>query len=125
MKTATIVLLVLLSSMAAGCGAVRQAEMEAANAPTANVAGTWTGFAGTGGVSVPVTLTLAQTNTAVTGNIDVGGRPDFSGPVKGSVQGELVRLALPTTTLGELRAKQDTITGEPFGGLPLTLRRSK
>jgi len=55
----------------------------------------------------------------------VGGRPDFSGPVKGSVQGELVRLALPTRTLGELRAKQDTIIGEPFGGIPLSLRRSK
>ncbi len=125
MKTPTIVLLVLLSSVVAGCGAARQAEMEAANAPTANVAGTWTGFAGTGGVSVPVTLTLAQTGTAVTGNIDVGGRPDFSGAVKGSVQGELVKLALPTTTLGELRARQDTMTGEPFGGLPLTLRRSR
>jgi hypothetical protein len=125
MKASTIVLLVLLSSIAAGCGAARQAEMEAANAPTANVAGTWTGFAGTGGVSVPVTLTLGQTGTTVMGDINVGGRPDFSGSVKGSVQGELVRLALPTTTLGELRAKQDTITGEPFGGLPLTLRRSR
>jgi hypothetical protein len=74
----------VLSFISVGCGAARQAETEAANAPTANVAGTWTGFAGTGGVSVPVTLTLAQTGTAVTGNINVGGRPDFSGPVKGT-----------------------------------------
>jgi len=125
MQTPIIVLLVLLSSVVAGCGAARLAAMEAANALTANVSGTWRGFAGTGGVSVPVTLTLAQTGTAVSGNIDVGGRPDFSGSVKGSVQGELVKLALPTTTLGELRAKQDTMTGEPFGGLPLTLRRSR
>jgi hypothetical protein len=123
MKAPMIVLSVLLSCVVAGCGSARQAQTEMANAPTANVAGTWTGFAGTGGVSVPVTLTLAQTDTAVTGNINVGGRPDFSGPVKGSVQGELLRLALPTTTLGQLRAQQDTITGVPFGGLPLTLRR--
>jgi hypothetical protein len=47
--------------------------MAAANAPTANIAGTWTGSAGTGGVFAPVTMTLAQTGTNVSGTIDVGG----------------------------------------------------
>ena len=122
MKAPMIVLSVLLSCVVAGCGA-KQAQMEALNAPTANVAGTWTGFAGTGGTSAPVTLTLDQNDTAVTGNINVGGRPDFSGQVRGSVQGELLRLALPMTTLGQLQVRQDTITGVPFGGLPVTLRR--
>jgi len=122
MKAPMIVLSVLLSCVVAGCGA-KQAQMEALNAPTANVAGTWTGFAGTGGTSAPVTLTLDQNDTAVTGNISVGGRPDFSGQVRGSVQGELLRLALPMTTLGQLQVRQDTITGVPFGGLPVTLRR--
>ena len=122
MKTPTIVLLALFSVVAAGCAA-RQAEMAAASAPTANVAGVWTGSGGTGGVFVPVTLTLTQNDTAVKGTISVGGRPDYSGDVTGSVQGELLRLALPTTTLAELRVKQDTIAGEPFGGLPLNLRR--
>jgi len=74
---------------------------------------------------VPVTLTLTQNGTAVNGTISVGGRPDYSGDVTGSVQGELLKLALQTTTLAELRVKQDTITGEPFPGLPLNLRRSK
>ena len=122
MKAPMIVLSALLSCVVAGCGA-RQAQMEALNAPTANVAGTWTGFAGTGRTSVPVTLTLDQADTAVTGNINVGGRPDFSGQVRGSVQGELLRLSLPMTTLGQLQVRQDTITGVPFGGLPVTLRR--
>ena len=47
---------------------------------------------------MPVTLTLAQTGTWVTGNMEVGGRPDFSGAVKGVVQGELVKLSLSTPT---------------------------
>src|SRR5882724_10837932 len=52
-------------------------------------------------------------------------RQDYSGDVTGSVQGELLKLALQETTLAELRVKQDTITGEPFPGLPMNLRRSR
>jgi len=122
--TPTIVLLALLSVLAAGCAAWR-AEKAEESAPTANLAGTWTGSAGTGGAFVPVSLTLTQSGTAVKGTIDVGGRPDYSGDVTGSVQGELLKLALQETTLAELRVKQDTITGEPFPGLPLNLRRSR
>jgi len=124
LKTPTIVLLALLSVVAAGCAA-RRAQIAEESAPTANLAGEWTGSAGTGGQFVPVTLTLTQSGTAVKGTIDVAGRPDYSGDVTGSVQGELLKLALQETTLAELRVKQDTITGEPFPGLPLNLRRSR
>ena len=124
-RTSIVVLLALLSVVTAGCGAARQAEMAAANAPTADVAGVWTGSAGTGGMSVPVTMTLNQNGSSVAGNISVGGRPDLSGGVKGSVQGELLELALERVTLGELTVKQDTITGEVSGGLPVNLQRSK
>jgi len=124
-RTSIVVLLALLSVVTAGCGAARQAEMAAANAPTADVAGVWTGSAGTGGMSVPVTMTLNQNGSSVAGNISVGGRPDLSGGVKGSVQGELLDLALERVTLGELMVKQDTITGEVSGGLPVNLQRSK
>jgi len=117
--------LVLLAVVTAGCGAAREAQQAAATAPTANVAGTWTGYAGTGGVSVPVTMTLAQTGTDVSGTMNVGGRPDLSGPVKGTLKGELLYLSLTTTTLGQLIAKQGTITGEVVGGLPVTLRKSQ
>ncbi len=124
MKTVTIGLLAFLAVVAAGCG-LRQAEMAAANAPTANVAGTWTGSAGTGGVFIPVTLMLTQSGTDVGGSASVGGRPDLSGTIKGTVQGELVKLSLPTVTLGELQAKGGTMSGEVSGGLPVTLRRSQ
>ena len=60
MKRPTIVLLALLSVLAAGCAAWR-AEKAEESAPTANLAGTWTGSAGTGGVFVPVSLTLNST----------------------------------------------------------------
>ena len=124
MKTVTVLFLALFSVVAAGCAAIRQEAMAEANAPTANVAGVWSGSAGTGGDFVPVNVTLAQTGTKVTGTISIGGRPDLSGPINGSVQGELLKLSLATVTLGELRARQDTITGEVSAGLPVTLRRS-
>ena len=123
MKMFSIAALVLLAAVTAGCGAAREAQQAAANAPTANVAGTWTGYAGTGGVSAPITLTLTQSGTDLSGNITVGGRMDLSGPVKGTVQGEIVKLSLPTVTLGQMIAKGGTMTGEVSGGLPATLRR--
>jgi hypothetical protein len=123
MKMLSIAVLVLLAAVSAGCGAAREAQQAAANAPTANVAGTWTGSAGTGGVSAPVTLVLTQTGTNLAGNITVGGRMDLSGPVTGTVQGEIVKLSLSTVTLGQMIAKGGTMSGEVSGGLPATLRR--
>jgi hypothetical protein len=125
MKTIAIALLIVLAAGAAGCGAAREAQQAAASAPTANVAGTWSGSAGTGGVFVPVTMTLTQTGTTVGGNMNIGGRPDLSGPVKGTVQGELLNLSLPTVTLGQMMVKQGVITGEVSGGLPITLRKAQ
>jgi hypothetical protein len=125
MKMLSIAVLVLLAAVSAGCGAAREAQQAAANAPTANVAGTWTGSAGTGGVSAPVTLVLTQTGTNLAGNITVGGRMDLSGPVTGTVQGEIVKLSLSTVTLGQMIAKGGTMSGEVSGGLPATLRRAQ
>jgi hypothetical protein len=126
MKTLAIGLLALLTIVAAGCGTAREQQMAAENAPTANVAGTWTGSAGTGGVFAPVSLTLAQSGTDLSGNITVGGRPDLNGPVKGMVKGETVNLTLPTVKLGQLLVKQqNTMQGEVVGGLPVTLRRGQ
>src|SRR5437870_12368323 len=113
MKIVAIGLLALLAAGSAGCGAAREAQQAAANAPTANVAGTWTGSAGTGGVFMPVTMTLAQTGTSVSGTISVGGRTDLSGPIKGSVPGELLNLTLPAVRPGEKMVKpQNTANGD-------------
>jgi len=126
MKTLAIALLALLAATSAGCGAAREAQQAAANAPTANIAGTWSGSGGTGGVFTPITMTLAQTGTDVSGNINVGGRPDLSGPIRGTVQGELVNLSLVTVKLGQMMVKQqNTMIGEVVGGLPVTLRRAQ
>jgi hypothetical protein len=125
MKILAIGLLALLAAAAAGCGKAREAQLAAESAPTANVAGTWTGSAGTGGVSAPVTLTLAQNGTDVSGNIAVGGRTDLSGPVKGTVKGEVLNLSLATVKLGQMFARQGTISGEVSGGLPVNLRRAQ
>jgi len=99
--------------------------MAAESAPTANVAGTWTGSAGTGGVFVPVTMNLTQNGTNVGGNVNVGGRPDLSGSVKGTVKGEVLNLSLESVKLGQMLARQGTISGEISGGLPMTLRRAQ
>jgi len=125
MRMLAIGLLALLSVVSAGCGKAREAQMAAESAPTANVAGTWTGSAGTGGVFAPVTLVLAQSGTDVNGNISVGGRTDLSGPVKGTVKGEVLNLSLATVKLGQMFARQGTISGEISGGLPMTLRRAQ
>ena len=37
-----------------------------------------------------VTLVLQQTGSKVTGSITVGGRPDISGPITGTVNGNAV-----------------------------------
>ncbi len=73
----------------------------------------------------PITMNLAQSGTDVSGTINVGGRPDLSGPVKGTVQGELLKLSLASVTLGQMMVNEGTITGQISGGLPMTLRRAQ
>jgi hypothetical protein len=124
-RALTLALLTVVAIVTFGCGAARQEQQAAANAPTADVNGTWSGSAGTGGQFVPVTMNLSQSGTAVTGQVSIGGRPDLSGAVRGTVQGELVKLSLERASLGEMRVRDNTMTGEVSGGLPATLRRSR
>jgi len=121
----SFVLLALCGALAAGCGAAERAQTAVANVPTANVAGVWTGSAGAGGRFMPVTMTLTQNGTTVTGDMSVGGRSELTGGVKGSIQGELLILSLERMTLGELTVVQDTMTGQVSAGFPMNLRRSK
>jgi hypothetical protein len=121
----SFVLLALCGVLAAGCGAAERAQRAPANMPTANVAGVWTGSAGVGGSFMPVTMTLTQNGTTVTGDMSVGGRSELTGGVKGSIQGELLILSLERMTLGELTVIQDTMTGQVSAGFPMNLRRSK
>jgi hypothetical protein len=109
-----------LCGVLAGCGTAQQAQR-----PTANVSGVWTGSARTGETFMPVTMTLTQSGTTVTGDMSVGGRFELTGGVTGSIEGELLTLSLERVTLGELTVKQDTMSGQVFAGLPVSLRRSK
>src|SRR4029453_13346077 len=88
-------------------------------------AGPWAGSAGTGGGFRPAPPMFDPRGTNVGGPAEIGGGPDLSGAVRGTVQGELVKLSLPTATLGELRAKGGTMTGEVSAGLPVNLRRAQ
>jgi hypothetical protein len=124
LRATTVGLLALFCVAAVGCAAAREEQQAALNAPTASVAGTWTGNAGSGGMSVPVSLTLTQSGTNATGNVTVAARPDLSGPVTGGIQGEVLKLSLATATFSQLIVKGDTMTGMTSVG-QVVLRRSK
>jgi len=121
MRRAIVVAMVLCGVLTAGCGTAQRA----ASAPTVNVTGVWTGRAASRGALIPVTMTLTQNGTTVTGDMSVGGWSNLTGGVTGSVDGELLTLSLERLTLGELTVKEDTMTGQVSAGLPVNLRRSK
>jgi len=126
MKTPAIVLLMLLGAVLTGC-AFREARQAALNAPTADVRGTWTGTTTGEDKPFPVTLTLDQTGTNVTGTMRVAGRPDISGRVTGSVRGEILSLVQTTAPNagGEIWVQQDNMMTSNAFGLHFTLRRSR
>jgi hypothetical protein len=122
MKATAVVLLVLSCIAALGCAATKEEPMAATNTSTADVAGQWSGFVRSGGTSVPVTLTLNQNGTSVTGNVTTGSDANLSGPVKGTVQGDRLKLSLADATFSNLQVSRDTMTGETSAG-PINLRR--
>jgi hypothetical protein len=67
---------------------------------------------------------LDQNGANVTGNVTVAAHPELSGPVKGTMLGELLKLSLATETFSDLRVSQDKMTGVTSAG-PVNLWRSK
>ena len=126
MKTPAVVLLALLVVVSTGCSGAWETRRAALNAPTADVKGTWTGTTTGEDKPYPVTLTLEQTGTDVTGSIRIGGRPEVSGRVRGTVRGEVLQLSLSTAAHmgGELWVQQDNMMTSNAFGLHFTLRRS-
>jgi hypothetical protein len=95
----------------------------AASPTTPDLTGTWRGNAGVGARSTSVALDLRQAGEALKGNLEVGGRPDLSGPVTGKVEGDTLRLRLDSGAVGpQVRVKGDTMTGM-ISGEPLDMRR--
>ena len=125
MRTNAILRVALLAVALTGC-AGWEARQAALNAPTADVAGTWTGKTTGDGKFLPITLTLDQTGADVTGVMNVGGRPDLSGRVRGTIKGELLSLSLTgPSQFGEIWAQQDNMMTSNAFGLHFTLRRSR
>ena len=126
MKTPAVVLLALLVVVSTGCSGVGEPRRAALNAPTADVKGTWTGTTTGEDKPYPITLTLEQTGTDVTGSIRIAGRPEVSGRVRGTVRGEVLQLSLSTAAHmgGELWVQQDNMMTSTAFGLHFTLRRS-
>jgi hypothetical protein len=111
------------SSSTSGSGAPVTGGSVAASPATANLTGTWQGYAGVGARSTNVTLNLQQDGPALKGDIAVGGRPDLSGTVTGMVDGDTLRLRLESGAASpQLRVQGDTITGI-ISGEPLNARR--
>jgi hypothetical protein len=127
MKTVALTLLALIVAASTGCGSAWEARQAALNAPNASVAGTWTGTTTGEDKPFPITLTLDQTGTEVTGMIRIAGRPDISGRVRGSVRGEVLSLVQTTAPNagGDLWVQQDNMMTSTAFGLHFTLRRSR
>jgi cytoskeletal protein CcmA (bactofilin family) len=92
----------------------------------ADVSGAWRGTAGIGAREASVVLNLRQDGTSVSGEFEVGGRPDISGDLAGMVSGTSVRFRLVSGygSTGELQVAGDQITGI-VSGEQVVLRRVK
>jgi hypothetical protein len=108
----------------AGCASHRSTSPSAAVAAPADVSGTWTGSTISGAGGSPVTMTLTQTGNAVTGNLEVAGHGDISGPIEGTVEGNTIKLRGGTGTAPLLNVQGDRITGT-VRGATLDLRRAR
>ena len=123
MKTYSFLVVTGLVALLAGCaGTSRPAAT--ASGPPANVAGSWRGGTiGAGGTSV--SMMLQQSGSKVTGSIAVGGRPDVTGPLTGTVTSNSIVFKLDSGfgSTGELNVSGDTITGV-VGGSGVRLQRN-
>jgi hypothetical protein len=120
------VLLALSSLLALTAGCASAPASAPASGPPASVAGSWSGSFGIGATSGSMTMNLQQTGTQLKGDIDIGGRPDLSGPITGTVSGNSIQVALTSGygTSSLMSVKGDQITGVYQGG-PVMLRRTK
>jgi hypothetical protein len=122
LKNVAVPLFVALLAVA-GCAGRTSTDPSASVPAPADVGGTWIGTLQTG---APVMMVLEQTGSAVTGSLQVPGRPEISGPIEGKVEGNTVKLLESSGTRRAplLTVRGDQITGF-VGGTTLDLRRSR
>src|SRR5262245_12615056 len=117
MKPFSWIVIGLVLVFGAGCASSSSSAPSAAVGPPANVAGTWNGgFYGP--ASNSVSMQLQQQGSAVTGTIQVGGRSDLDGPIKGTVRGNMMDYTLANGGSGTMQvsgnAISGTVSGTPF-----------
>src|SRR5438128_12633454 len=96
---AMLVLFGLFCIVALGCATTTD-EKTLTGGPPADVAGRWTGYAGSGTSTAAVTLMLDQKGTDLTGDISLAGFRQMSGTVTRTVTGSSLTLPYPTMTCG-------------------------
>src|SRR5262245_43480059 len=124
--------LAIIGAVVAGCGSAKKTATST-TAPTpgaamADLTGTWSGQGAIQGQEAPVALRLVQNGSALDGDVYVSGHADLSGPIKGTVEGNTVRLALGNgsrqTSALHISPDGNQISGDMVGS-PLVLRRSQ
>jgi hypothetical protein len=110
MKTLSWIVIGLVLVFGAGCASSSSSTAATPTGPPANIAGSWNGGF-YGALSNSVSMQLQQQGTAVTGTIDVGGRTDLSGGIKGTVSGNMFNYNLANGGAGTMQVSGNTISG--------------
>ena len=114
MKTLSWVVIGLILVFGAGCASSSSSPAAAVTGPPANVAGSWNGGF-YGAASNSVSMQLQQQGSAVTGTIQVGGRSDLDGGIKGTVRGNMLDYSLANGGSGTMQVSGNTISGTISG----------
>ena len=121
MKAFSWIVIGLVLVLGVGCASSSSSPSAAVTGPPANVTGTWSGgFYGP--ASNSISMQLQQQGSAVTGSIQVGGRTDLDGPIKGTVRGNMVDYTLANGGAGTMQVSGNAITGD-VGGTPFRALR--
>jgi hypothetical protein len=122
MKALSWVVIGLILVFGAGCASSSSSPAASTTGAPANVAGTWSGgFYGP--ASNSISMQLQQQGSAVTGTIQVGGRTDLDGPLKGTLRGNMMDYTLANGGAGTMEVSGNAITGTVSGSPFRALRQ--
>lgn len=113
MKAFSWIVIGLVLVFGAGCASSDKAAAPYSGPPV-NVTGSWNGGF-YGALSNSVSMQLQQQGTAVTGNIDVGGRSDLSGAISGTVSGNMFSYRIANGGAGTMQVSGNVISGTVSG----------
>jgi hypothetical protein len=121
-------------ALVAGCASSKKAPAAgqlpppSASPSTLDLTGTWSGHGGSQDGEVPVAARIVQSGNTLEGDLYAAGRGDLSGPIEGTVDGNIVRLALggglSQSSALQVSPDGNRITGNMVGS-PLVLNRTQ